>query len=181
MDDRKKQVLSAIINDYITTAEPVGSRAVAKKYGLGVSPATIRNEMSDLEELGYIEQPHTSAGRKPSDKGYRYYVDCLMEKEKLSDEEMSSIHEDIAFHLNEMDTFMQQCCQMLSRLTNYASMIVLPAPSQGCLERIQLLSINELQILALIISTTGAVRHKLIYLSHPLGREQIDYLQKLLQ
>ena len=77
MEDRKRRVLQAIIDDYIHTAEPVGSRTVARKYGLGVSPATIRNEMADLEDMGYLEQPHTSAGRVPSDKGYRFYVDVL--------------------------------------------------------------------------------------------------------
>ncbi len=82
MDARKQQVLMAIIMDYISTAEPVGSRTIARKFNLGVSPATIRNEMSDLEEQGYIEQPHTSAGRVPSQKGYRYYVDFLMKKKR---------------------------------------------------------------------------------------------------
>ena len=86
MDPRKMRILQAVTDDYINTAEPVGSRTIARKYGLGVSPATIRNEMSDLEELGYLEQPHTSAGRVPSDKGYRFYVDVLMDPAEIGPE-----------------------------------------------------------------------------------------------
>ncbi len=181
MDDRKKQVLCAIITDYIATAEPVGSRAVAKKYNLGVSPATIRNVMSDLEELGYIEQPHTSAGRKPSDKGYRYYVDCLMEKEQLSDEEMSTIHAALALGLRQADQFMRQCCQIISKLTNYTTLMILPNPTQGRLERLQLLPVNEIQVLLVIISNLGQVRHRLLNLPEPLTRQQISHLEAVLQ
>ncbi|RYD03404.1 hypothetical protein N752_19695 [Desulforamulus aquiferis] len=95
MDERKQQILLAIIKDYINTAEPVGSRTISRKYKLGVSPATIRNEMADLEEMGFIEQPHTSAGRIPSDMGYRYYVDCLMQREELTREEENTITGDM--------------------------------------------------------------------------------------
>ena len=90
MDERKKTILRAITDDYISTAEPVGSRTIAKKYSLGVSPATIRNEMADLEDEGYLEQPHTSAGRVPSTKGYRFYVDSLMDREMISS--LKAIH-----------------------------------------------------------------------------------------
>ena len=95
IDERKIKILQVIINDYITTGEPVGSRTIAKKYELGVSPATIRNEMADLEELGYLEQPHTSAGRIPSSKGYRLYVDKLMKQQQLSLEEQLAIKNEI--------------------------------------------------------------------------------------
>ena len=107
MEERKKQVLNAIIKDYIANAEPVGSRAVAKKYGLGVSPATIRNEMSDLEEEGYIEQPHTSAGRIPSAKGYRYFVDHLMERERLTSAQLKAVRQAMRGEVSEMEEFMR--------------------------------------------------------------------------
>ena len=93
MDERKRQVLQAIIDDYISTAEPIGSRTIARKCGLGVSPATIRNEMSDLEALGFLEQPHASAGRIPSAKGYRFYVDCLMGPQQLSERDAQLINQ----------------------------------------------------------------------------------------
>ena len=91
MDERKRRILKVITDDYITSAEPVGSRTIARKYDLGLSPATIRNEMADLEEEGYLQQPHTSAGRIPSDRGYRYYVDALMERRRLRAEEIATI------------------------------------------------------------------------------------------
>ena len=94
LDRRKRQVLYAIVHDYIETAEPVGSRTISRRYDLGVSPATIRNEMSDLEDMGYLEQPHTSAGRIPSDRGYRFYVDSLLEPTEISSEELRMIKAD---------------------------------------------------------------------------------------
>ena len=93
LDERKKQILKVVTDDYIASAEPVGSRTIARRYDLGLSPATIRNEMADLEEGGYLEQPHTSAGRIPSERGYRYYVDALMSRYKLTNNDMSGYTE----------------------------------------------------------------------------------------
>lgn len=177
MDERKKSVLHAIIKDYISTGEPVGSRVVAKKYDLGVSPATIRNEMSDLEELGYIEQPHTSAGRMPSEKGYRYYVDNLMEKEQLTEEEEDNIRKSMLAQLKEMDSFMQQCCQMVSKLTNYAALILLPDHENGKLEKLQLLPIDNNQLLIIIVSNTGVLRHRLLKIPENFPKEQVSKLE----
>jgi len=102
MDERKQKILKAIVQDYIATAEPVGSRTISRKFDLGVSPATIRNEMADLEEIGLIEQPHTSAGRIPSDLGYRYYVDYLIDPIALNGEDKKSINKEIVNRLNEV-------------------------------------------------------------------------------
>lgn len=181
MDERTKQVLHAIIKDYISTAEPVGSRAVAKKYDLGVSPATIRNEMSDLEELGYIEQPHTSAGRKPSQKGYRYYVDYLMEKESLTIPEVEFIRLNLSAHMREIDGFMRQCCQMISRLTNYAAMILVPSEGKGKLEKLQLLPVDAHQLLVIALSSSGVVRHRLLRMPEPLNEAQIAQVEAVLR
>jgi heat-inducible transcriptional repressor len=181
MDERKKQILHAIIKDYISTAEPVGSRAVAKKYNLGVSPATIRNEMSDLEDLGYIEQPHTSAGRRPSNKGYRYYVDSLMEKEALDEKSMFAIRQFLSHQLNEMDFFMRQCCQMISHLTNYTAIVSLPQAGKGKLEKIQLVLLDPWRILLVLLSTTGQVNHSIIHLPEAMTADQVDDMQAMLQ
>lgn len=181
MDERKKQILHAIIKDYISTAEPVGSRAVAKKYNLGVSPATIRNEMSDLEDLGYIEQPHTSAGRRPSNKGYRYYVDSLMEKETLDEKSMSAIRQFLSHQLNEMDFFMRQCCQMISHLTNYTAIVSLPQAGKGKLEKIQLVLLDPWRMLLVLLSTTGQVNHSIIHLPEAMTADQVDDMQTILQ
>jgi heat-inducible transcriptional repressor len=179
MDERKKKVLHAIIDDYIANAEPVGSRAVAKKYGLGVSPATIRNEMSDLEELGFIEQPHTSAGRVPSDKGYRYFVDHLMSRESLSRLEMDAVRRALSVQMAEMDDFMRSCCSLISKLTNYTTMISAPRHGQGTLQKLQLVAVNGYQVLVVMISGTGLVRHKLINVNRPLAPELLSRIETL--
>ena len=118
---RKLQILQAIITDYVKSAEPVGSRSLAKKYGLGVSPATIRNEMADLEELGYLTHPHTSAGRVPSDKAYRLYVNSLMSKHDLSPEEKEIINERMQVSVAEFNQTLQQAAELLSDITKLAS------------------------------------------------------------
>ncbi len=181
MDERKKKVLQAIIQDYIENAEPVGSRAVAKKYDLGVSPATIRNEMSDLEDLGYIEQPHTSAGRVPSDKGYRYYVDNLMDQQSLTAQEMAIIKEAFAIQLTEMDDFMRSCCQLIAKLTNYTTMISMPERNRGILQKLQLVPINEQQILVILLAESGIVQHKIINIEQSLPPNVLQRVEMVLQ
>ena len=122
LDDRKRRILKAIIDDYINTAEPVGSRSVARKHEIGLSSATIRNEMADLEEMGLLEQPHTSAGRVPSDKGYRIYVDQLMTTRELSVNEVESIKDALKFKLNELEQLIKQASAVVSDITKYTSM-----------------------------------------------------------
>lgn len=181
MDERKKNVLHAIINDYIVTAEPVGSRTISKKYEFGVSPATIRNEMADLEELGYIEQPHTSAGRIPSDKGYRYYVDCLMEKEKLELSETNFIQQSFSKKITEFDNILQQTTQMLSQLTNYTSLIIVPKSSRGRLEKFQLIPINPYKVLAIIVTDTGFINHHVLDLPEYIEPGSLEKIAETLQ
>ena len=126
MDERKRQVLQAIIDDYISTAEPIGSRTIARKCGLGVSPATIRNEMSDLEALGFLEQPHASAGRIPSAKGYRFYVDCLMGPQQLSERDAQLINQWFDQKVRRLDEAFQETVKVLSRITRNVSLLVTP-------------------------------------------------------
>ena len=123
LNDRKIQILQAIINDYIATAEPVGSRTIAKKYNLGISSATIRNEMSDLEEMGFIIQPHASAGRIPSDLGYRLYVDRLMQKRELKQEEQQLLQSVVTRNISQIDYLMEETAKAISMLTNYTTLI----------------------------------------------------------
>jgi heat-inducible transcriptional repressor len=179
MDERKKKVLHAIIDDYIANAEPVGSRAVAKKYGLGVSPATIRNEMSDLEELGFIEQPHTSAGRIPSDKGYRYFVDHLMSREALTYLEIDAVRRTFSVQMAEMDDFMRSCCSLIAKLTNYTTMVSTPRHGLGTLEKLQLMAVNDYQVLVVMLSSTGLVRHNLINVNQPIAPDLLARLEML--
>ncbi|MCC2686554.1 MAG: hrcA, partial [Paenibacillaceae bacterium] len=126
LTERQRKILSAIVDDYIRSAEPVGSRSISKRGDVGFSPATIRNEMSDLEELGYLEQPHTSAGRIPSHLGYRYYVDHLLKTASLSGQEFDVIKLFFAEKIHEMEQVIQQVAMILSNLTHYTSIVLGP-------------------------------------------------------
>ena len=124
LNDRKKKILQLVIEDYISTAEPVGSRTIARKYDLGISPATIRNEMSDLEMLGYLEQPHTSAGRIPSAQAYRFYVDSLIEPGKLTDNDRALINSWFSERRRSIDDIFRSTAKILSRMTKNVSMVL---------------------------------------------------------
>ena len=135
LDERKTKILQAIIRNYLETGEPVGSRTISKYTDLNLSSATIRNEMADLEEMGYIIQPHTSAGRIPSDKGYRLYVDTMMEQK---DKELQEMKEMMLEKEDKMDTLLKQVAKLLAVNTNYASMISAPAVHKNKLKFIEL-------------------------------------------
>src|SRR5690625_610883 len=136
MDSRKMRILRAITDDYIATAEPVGSRTIARKYDLKVSPATIRNDMSDLEELGYLDQPHTSAGRVPSDKGYRYYVDELMSPSELSEYEREGLRGHMIAKQRAMEALIHRAARALSDLSRYTAVVMAPRISESIIRSI---------------------------------------------
>lgn len=154
LNERKIQILQAIINDYIATAEPVGSRTIAKKYNLGISSATIRNEMSDLEDMGYIMQPHASSGRIPSDMGYRFYVDQLMQQKELSIDEQNFLRSVVSRNISHIDYLMDETAKALSMLTNYTTIISEPVFDGTRLKQIRLLPLDSESIL-LVIATEG--------------------------
>jgi len=154
LNDRKIQILQAIINNYIETAEPVGSRTIAKKYNLGISSATIRNEMSDLEEMGFILQPHASSGRIPSDMGYRLYVDHLMQKKELGEEEQRYLQSIISRDISQIDFLMEETAKALSILTNYTTIISEPKGQRTRIKQIRLLPLDSASVL-LVIATEG--------------------------
>lgn len=181
MDERKLRILEAIIKDYIQTGEPVGSRTIAKKYDLGVSSATIRNEMADLEELGYIEQLHTSSGRIPSDKGYRLYVDKLMQLAALSPEEELIIKSQmLTSALYELDRIVKEATILLSQLTKMASIVKAPSIKKSFIKRIQLMNIDKNNILAVIITDSGIIRNNIIKLKHAVDGRSLEKLNSLL-
>ena len=163
MDIRKIKILQAIINDYINTGEPVGSRTIAKKYDLGVSPATIRNEMADLEDMGYLEQLHSSSGRKPSDKGYRLYVDKLMKHHNLTNEEEFKIKTKILDSaLFEMDRLLRQATILVSDLTRLTCIVNPPSARKSSIRSLQLVSIDENQMLLLVMTDNGIIKNNII-------------------
>ena len=177
LDERKMKILDAIIRTYLETGEPVGSRTISKYTDLNLSSATIRNEMSDLEELGYIVQPHTSAGRIPSDKGYRFYVDHLLE---TKDEEISSMKEFVIDHTEKMDQVLKQIAKMLAQNTNYATMVTSPKYNGNKVKFIQLSQLDDGQLLAVSVMEANVVKNKIIPLDAPLDNETLLRLNVLL-
>ena len=182
VDARKREILKAIIHEHILTAEPVGSRTLAKIYKLGVSSATIRNEMSDLEELGYIEQPYTSAGRIPSDKAYRFYVDSLInenDENTVEDDlqiDIEKLLHDYEYQKNGIQNIMTHMARMLSQLTHYTSLVSEPLFTTARIKHVQLLPVSKSDILILIITDNGLVNNKLVKLKTDLTNQQIRYL-----
>ena len=177
LDERKQKILHAIIQNYLETGEPVGSRTISKYADLGLSSATIRNEMSDLEEMGVNIQPHTSAGRIPSDMGYRFYVDQLM-KEK--EQEVTEMKELMIQRQDKMELVLKQMAKVLAANTNYATMITSPQYHRTKLKFIQLSVISEDQLLAVVVAEGNVVKNKVIPISHGLDNETILKLNILL-
>lgn len=177
LDERKRKILHAIIRTYLETGEPVGSRTISKYSDLKLSSATIRNEMSDLEEMGYIIQPHTSAGRIPSDKGYRLYVDYLMEEKER---EVTELKELMIQRTDKLEQVLKQVVKVLANNTNYATMISTPQYHQNKLKFIQLSKVDEHQILAVIVGEGNVIRNKLIPICEDLDTETILKLNILL-
>ncbi len=181
MDERKVKILQAIINDYISTAEPVGSRTIAKKYDLGISSATIRNEMADLEEMGYLEQLHTSSGRKPSDKGYRLYVDKLMQVEMLTEEEKYRIKNYILdAALYEVDKMLKQATCLLSELTNLTCLLSAPSVNKGCIKSLQLINVDSNNILVVVITDSGIIKNTVIRVLKSPNQDMLQKISNLL-
>lgn len=177
LDDRKLKILQAIIRNYLETGEPVGSRTISKYTDLNLSSATIRNEMADLEELGYILQPHTSAGRIPSDKGYRLYVDHMME-DKFR--ELEELREMVLEKEEKVDQMLKQVAKVLAVNTNYATMISAPQYRGNKLKFIQLSTVDEHQILAVIVVEGNVIKNHMIYVEETLNQETILKLNILL-
>lgn len=159
LDERKTKILNAIIRNYLETGEPVGSRTISKYTDLNLSSATIRNEMSDLEEMGYILQPHTSAGRIPSDQGYRFYVDHLMQEK---DREVSEMKEFVIEHTEKMEQVLRQVAKLLANNTNYATLVTSPRYQQKKLKFIQLSKVDETHILAVVVREGNLVKNKML-------------------
>lgn len=173
LDARKEKILQAIVQDYILTAEPVSSRAIARKYQLGVSPATIRNEMADLEEMGLIEQPHASAGRIPSDKGYRYYVNLLMEKRPLPLKEREYIRTRFAERMRALEEVIRRTGELLAEMSSLVALVLGPRWTESTLQFIQLLPFGNQRALLLIVTNTGIIQHQFLDLPEAVQPEDL--------
>lgn len=159
LNERKMNILKAIVKDYIETAEAVGSRTISKKYNLGVSAATIRNEMADLEELGYLVQPYTSAGRVPTEKGYKLYVNSLMNTIELSDNDKEIIERCVESNMNHIQNLIHETSKMLSQLTNYTTVAMTKHVSTlSEIKHIQLVGMHESEILLIVVTEKGDIK-----------------------
>lgn len=176
LNDRKKLILKAIIANYLETGEPVGSRTISKHPEVKLSSATIRNEMADLEDMGFILQPHTSAGRIPSDAGYRFYVDQLMMERETEDEEKQALIQKV----DKMEVLLKQVAKVLANNTNYATMVSSPHYQNVTLKFVQLSQVDEEHLLAVIVTQGNIVKNKMIAVGEPLSNEDILKLNVLL-
>lgn len=177
LTDRQLLILQVIINDFIHNAQPVGSRTLSKKGEIQFSSATIRNEMADLEELGFIEKTHTSSGRVPSERGYRYYVDHLLSPRMLTKTDLTLIQSVFKAKIVELERIVQKSAQVLSDLTNYTSIVLGPRISENHLKQIQIVPIQPDKAVAILVTNTGHVEHKLI--NFP-GKVNLSDLEKLI-
>ena len=173
IDERKQRILQAIIDDYISSAEPVGSRTLARKHDLGVSPATIRNEMADLEMLGYLEHIHTSSGRIPSSKGYRFYVDGLIPPKPVSDEEKALIDRWYKARVRRIDEVFRETARLISQVTKNVSMVLAPQISSAAFRCLQFLPLDDHRAIAVIMTDAGFVENKIVEM--PSGAEFEDF------
>lgn len=180
LDDRKLRILQAIIDDYIHSAEPVGSRTIAKKHELGLSSATIRNEMADLEDMGFLEQPYTSAGRVPSDKGYRLYVDQLMQINELSDTEVEKIRNAMDIRINELSQLIRNASVVMSKFTKYTSIAVTPHTKKSALKAVQVVPIDQGKALVIIVTDTNIVRNSLVRISEKITPDFLIQVSNML-
>lgn len=179
-EDRKRRLLQAVIYQYMRTGKPVGSQVIVDKYNFGLSSATVRAMLMDLERDGFLIQPHTSAGRVPSDKGYRFYVDSLLEVQSLAAVEEERIRKEYAARAKELEDIMISTSRMLSHLSSYTGMVLSPRLDKSLLRRLQLIALNQSQILVVVVSQTGLIRHRVIQLGRPITPERLVTISDML-
>lgn len=180
LNDREKTILRSIIHQFILTASPVGSRNITKKFNIGYSPATVRNIMSDLEETGFINHPHTSAGRVPTDKGYRYYVDKLMEVHQLKNSEKDIIGKILDNNLSETDEILKIATRLLSNITKQIAYVTYPTLEKGILEKIQLVSLTSTRLLVVVSIKSGLVKTITLEFQTELDLSKLHNVERLL-
>ena len=173
LDMRKKQVLNAIVDDYVSTYEPVGSKALIERHNFTVSSATLRNEMAELEKMGFIEKPHTSAGRIPSDRGYREYVNSLMTYDNLTNEERTDIEKRISGSVNDITDLIRTATDTLSERTGFVSLYMSPRLHKSFLKQLKMLMIEPGKALVVVILSAGVVKDKVVRIPNFLTDEQI--------
>ncbi|MBM4340582.1 MAG: heat-inducible transcription repressor HrcA [Deltaproteobacteria bacterium] len=176
LTNRMKEVLKIVVEDYTFTAEPVSSMTISRKSGLQLSPATIRNIMSELEEMGFLLQPHTSAGRVPTERGYRFYVDYLLDINELSSREKREIRSRYTVVQSEVKDLFRETCRMLSTSSNCLGVVWAPRLSELILQHIELVKLRNNLTLAILVSTTGIVQNRIVEMDEDLSRSDLEHL-----
>ena len=180
LSERKRAILQAIIEDYIQTAEPVGSRNIAKNHDLGLSAATIRNEMADLEEMGYLDKPHTSAGRIPSEMGYRFYVDSLMQRYSFTMEEIANLQSSMDRKFMRLESVISEISDTISKVTNYPAIVEMPSAQKSRLRNLKMMLIERGLVLIVVVTEAGVVKNKQMVVSEEIDYEVVDSISDFL-
>jgi heat-inducible transcriptional repressor len=180
IDERKKRILQAVIDDYIMTALPVGSRTISRKYEMGLSSATIRNEMSDLEELGYLEQPHISAGRVPNAKAYRLYVDQLLQTGIIPSKDTKSVHDYFTQRVRQIEDVVTSAAQAISEMTHYTSLVMMPRQLELRVSCLQLVPVSRATALLVIVTDSGIIRDTIVHVSDMLDADALYAISRML-
>jgi heat-inducible transcriptional repressor len=180
LSERMRRILEIVIEDYILTAEPVGSRTISKKSSLNLSPATIRNIMSDLEDLGLLSHPYTSAGRVPTEKGLRFYVDSIMDIHDLSDQEQQEIRSKYLGHVIEGPDLFRETSRILSLSSHYLGIVWTPRMSSVVLQHIEFVKLRRHLVLTILVSTTGLVHNRIIEVEEDFSQSELDHLSDYL-
>ncbi len=179
LDKRKKEILQAVIDEYINTAEPVSSATLVNKYGLNYSSATVRNELAELETIGYLDKPHTSAGRVPSEKGYRFYVDELVNDEAISIEEIKYIQNKLSTKVNEIEDLTKIATSTLSEITHYTTVAIGPKSDMQVIEEIKFVLLGSRMLMVVIVTDSGLVKETIIKYDEDITNSQVETLNNL--
>ena len=179
LDKRKKKILQAVIDEYINTAEPVSSGALVKKYGLDYSSATVRNELAELENFGYLDKPHTSAGRVPSEKGYRFYVDELLNDQDISIEEIKYIQSKLSTKVNEIEELTKITSSTISEITHYTTVAIGPKVNMQIIEEIKFVLLGSRMLMVVIVTDNGLVKETIIKYDKDITASQVETLNNL--
>ena len=180
LNERFMKVLEFIVLDYISSAEPVGSRTICKRYGIQLSPATVRNVMADLEDLGFLWQPHTSAGRIPTDKALRFYVDEILNVQRLSQGEREKIRRKYRISKYDIPDMMRETSRILSGLSHYTGVVLAPKMASTIFRHIQFIRLSTNQILAVFVTAGGTVQNKIVHMDDDLSQDELDKMSRYL-
>src|SRR6185503_15412715 len=180
LNHRARKILGAIVHEYLATGEAVGSRTVTRRHGIDLSPATVRNVMSDLEEAGLLKQPHTSAGRVPTDQGLRFFVDSLLKVRALSQKEREELSQRYAINTDDLDSALKDATRVLAELSAHTVVLVTPRPEVDLLEHVEFVRLRDHQLLAVLMTKSGQVQNKIVTTTEPLGGEELERINNYL-